>query len=124
MSEGSLSPEKFAEDIADAADRFDVVQSTATTLLLDLDTPEALVQFDRVLPKLAENFGPIQIDEWKSKSGNTHAKITLSSEFPIAIRLALQAALGSDGIREVLAVKRMLNGCVEPSVLFKPKEPT
>jgi hypothetical protein len=122
MSAGSLSPEQFAEDIAEAAETFDVIQANENTLLLDLDTPEAVETFNRVLPKVDEQYGVERSEAWHSKSGNNHVAVTLKTALPISIRIALQAALGSDGVREVLATQRMLNGCVEPSVLFRPKD--
>lgn len=122
MSGGSLSPERFAEDISEAAQKFEVIQSDGSTLLLDLDTPEALAQFERVLPKVKDVFGITKAAKWSSKSGNTHALVALSEPLPVLMRLALQAALGSDGVREVLALKRWENGCHEPSVLFRPRE--
>jgi len=37
-------------------------------------------------------------------------------------RVAIQAALGSDPIRECLAISMEIDGLIEPSVLFKPPE--
>lgn len=121
-SEGSgLSPERLAHDLKAAEEKFDVVRSGPYTVLVDLDTPEAAAQFKRVLPKVQECFGVEQIETWLSKSGNKHAAITLASPQPATVRLALQAALGSDGVREVLGLKRHENGCEEPSALFRPR---
>ena len=124
MSEGSLCQEKYDADLAAAAEKFDVIKGTSTTLLIDLDTPEAKAQYERVLPKVVENFAVVSTQSWLSKSGNTHVLITLAEPLSPPWRLALQAALGSDGIREVLGLKRYENGIPEPSALFKPKETT
>lgn len=118
---GNLTPEAVMQTVEEAAKEFDVVQSNNTTLLLDIDTLPALAQFERVLPKVKENFGVANVERWTSKSGNAHIKIILSEPFPVTVRLALQAALGSDGVRELLSLKRLMNGCDEPSYLFKPK---
>jgi hypothetical protein len=120
VSKGGLSPERFAADIENAAKKFDVQQSDSTTLLVDLDTPSARAQFERVFPKLRDEFGLGKVRRWKSKSGNDHVAITLTCAEPLETRIALQAALGSDGVRELLAVKRAKNGCVEPCLLFRP----
>lgn len=120
MSEGGLSPERLAHDLHVAGEKFDAVRADCNTLLVDLDTPEAFAQWDRVLPKVREHFGIEKIEAWHSKSGNRHAAITLSRPQPVAVRLALQASLGSDGVREVLGLKRSENGCEEPSALFRP----
>lgn len=121
MSGGSASPEALAAVIMAAkADDFTVVTADAHTLLLDLDTPEALKQFKRVLPIVQEHFGAGTPEKWKSKSGNTHVRIPLDDETPYAVRYMLQAALGSDGVREALHMVQIYAGCVEPCVLFKP----
>lgn len=117
----NLSPERFAADIEEAKASFDVRQSDEHTILLDIDNDASRAQFDRVYPPFAEHFPVSEREEWKSKSGNTHVRIRMKDALPISTRLALQAALGSDGVRELLAIKLMLNGAVEPSVLFKPK---
>lgn len=105
----------------EAAEKFDVVQSDATSLLLDLDTKEALAQYQRVLPKLFDNYHVVSTESWRSKSGNTHVRIELGRPMTFPERLALQAALGSDGVRELLSLKRYHNGISEPSRLFRPK---
>lgn len=118
---GTLTPERLEYDLRKAAETFDVVRSRPDLLLIDLDTPEAAAQFERVLPKVRDHFGVERVETWPSKSGNTHAAVTLSKGQPIWVRLALQAALGSDGVREVLGLTRVRNGCEEPSALFRPK---
>lgn len=115
-----LMPGNLEAAINAASYQFDVIQSTEMVLLVDLDTPEALAQFRRVLPKVIANYGIANIQTWKSKSGNTHKLIRLTSPLPVETRIALQAALGSDGVREVLSLKRRQNGCDEPCLLFRP----
>lgn len=120
MSGSSLTQPELDDAIADAEARgFEVVRANDRTLLLDLDDEEAVATYRRVLPLLQERFEAVATD-WKSKSGNTHVKIALGAPLPWAVRYALEAALGSDGVRQVLAVLQMQNGCDEASVLFKP----
>lgn len=122
MSGSSLNQTELDTHIAEAiALGFEVVRANDTTLLLDLDNEHALAQFDRVLPTVCEVFGATDIKRWKSKSGNTHISLTLPQAHPWAVRYALQAALGSDGVRDVLALAQMLNGCDEASILFRPQ---
>lgn len=122
MSGGSLTATALDDAIAEAkAEGFDVVRSDDRTLLLDLDTPESLAQYKRVLPLLLEHFNVDALTKWKSKSGNTHVSIKLTDTYPPMVRFALQAALGSDAVRELLIVLQHLNGCNEPSLLFRPK---
>lgn len=123
MSAGGITPEELAQTIKDkTAEGFEVVQSDSRTLLLDLDTIDAYAQYERVKTTVFEFWEPKKIEEWRSKSGNRHVRITLGSELPPEIRCALQAAMGSDGIREVLGLVGLSCCCEEPFLLFKPKE--
>jgi hypothetical protein len=67
------------------------------------------------------DYGAAEVERWASKSGNTHIRIALAYPQPWAVRYALQAALGSDGVKEVLALMQMQNGCDEATMLFRPK---
>jgi hypothetical protein len=123
MSGSSLNQEELNAHVAEAeANGFETVRADDSTLLLDLDNEYALAQYDRVLPTIMQHFGPVGIDRWHSKSGNTHIRVRLGTPQPWAVRYALQAALGSDGVRDVLSVLQMQNGCDEASILFKPTE--
>lgn len=122
MSDGSLTPERFEIERSEASQKFDVVQSTENTLLLDLDTKAARDQFNRVFPKVREHYSVSCLRTWRSKSGNTHREVVLRVDLPFTYRVALQAALGSDGVKEALSLQRYRNGCVEPSMLFRPKD--
>lgn len=117
----------FQEGVDEAAANaeiagYEVIRSTPRTLLLDLDTVPQMVQFLSVKDVVDNNFGIARQEEWKSKSGNVHKLIWLAEpiEDP-AMRYALQAALGSDPVKEALSIRRLLNGVKEPSMLFKPK---
>lgn len=120
--ENALSPETFAiqADLA-RANNFDVIEADEYTLLLDLDAPEALAQFEHVFPILERHFIVVKQETWKSKSGHTHKLLELAKPLSVMERLLLQAALGSDGRREVIALVRLHNGVANPSRLFKPK---
>jgi hypothetical protein len=123
VSGESLTQPALDAVIAQAqAEGFEVVRASYSVLLLDLDTPAAVAQFDRVLPIVQEHFGVLGMERWRSKSGNTHISVTLSAAQPWAVRYALEAALGSDGLRSALALLQMINGCNEASILFRPKQ--
>jgi hypothetical protein len=97
-----------------------VVRSNEVTLLLDLDSDEAVRQFDEVLPVVEAMYGPLKVEKWVSSGGNDHVRITLARPASVKTRLALQAMLGSDGIKEALSLKRVSEGQKEPSILFRP----
>lgn len=122
MSGASLNQQELDARIAQAiADGFEVVRGADDVLLLDLDTPAALEQYNRILPCVMEHFSVLEVEEWASKSGHTHVRLKVGYGLPWAMRYALQAALGSDGLREALAIRQMLNGCDEAAILFRPK---
>lgn len=122
-SGSGLNAEDFNAALVDAQLRgFIVHQGNSNTLLLDIDSPSAQEQFDRVFPAFERNVTYQKVERWNSKSGNSHYKITLEEDFTALERVAMQAALGSDGVKELLAIFRIQNGIEEPSILFQPKD--
>lgn len=105
------------------AEGFEVIRADDKTLLLDLDTEHARAQFERVLPTVQQYFNIVEREEWASKSGNLHVKLTLKDHTGPFLRYALQAALGSDGVKETLTLVRELKECDCASLLFKPSVP-
>lgn len=103
------------------AEGFTVVRGDDTHLLLDLDGDAALAQFSRVCPLVFEKFRIINVEVWRSQGGNKHVRLTLAEPLNIGARLLLQAALGSDGIKEVLSLVSVHNGTHEPILLFMPQ---
>lgn len=121
-AESTLTKEavELAASIAEAHG-FIVVRGDAWTLLLDLDTEQQRAQYEAVMPHFEQNYAVEEIESWPSKSGNRHTRLKLYT--PIsepAMRYALQAALGSDPVKELLSIVRLRNGVPEPSMLFKP----
>lgn len=98
-----------------------VVRSNSVRLLCDLDSPEAVHQFDEVLPIVESMYGVDNVQAWVSRSGNQHRAVTIKNALGVHTRLALQAMLGSDGVKEALSLKRVREGQHEPSILFRPK---
>lgn len=122
----SLTPRKFREEAARATDDgFEIIVSDGTLLLLDLDDDAALSEYERRRDILLRSIPEVIIGEtsrWCSKSGKGwHVIVALNGKVGPARRIALQAALGSDWLRESLSIARLLNGIDEPSRLFKPK---
>lgn len=92
----------------------------ANELLLDLDGGVRLN--DRVLEILLDRKllgGDSEILETISKSGNRHAYMRLTKALPVDERIALQAQLGSDPVREVLGTLRAHKTETAATVLFE-----
>lgn len=108
--------------VASAAELgFTVVHSSPDRILLDLDDGAAMDRYRQMLPRLTSVFGLKEKERWRSKSGvGTHVVVECDP-LPFASRVAIAACLGSDPMREGLAVAMLRDGKDEPSVLFRPK---
>ncbi len=102
---------------------FSIVRGDIYTLLVDLDSPDLALQ-PLVLDILDRKYSIEQIIKWKSEGGNQHYLIKIKNAMSILARIAIQVALGSDPVREALAVELYLKGCPEEdvSVLFRPRD--
>lgn len=97
-------------------------------LFIDIDSNQALIQFDHVWPVVGKHFGTSFISKepgvviTPSKSGGEkrHIRVKLGQPQPLLARIALQAALGSDGRREAISVLRALRGEENVVVFFEP----
>jgi len=100
---------------------FEIVKSTPTTLLLDLDSQQDIQTFDNYfLWFLNRNIITGQFDKWPSKTpGHMHVCLQLTHQQDIRTRIAMQLALGSDPIHEMLNLTRYHNGIKDPCRLFK-----
>ncbi len=63
----------------------------------------------------------IEIEDHPSSSGLPRRHITLTLPFPVTPwqRIALQAAFGSDPIREILSATRLMNGDEHPTLFVE-----
>lgn len=113
--------EKVSDVIEQAKARFDVVITTPTTLLIDIDTPLQLRQYERIMNKFSGSFGMTERERWKSKDGGTHIVVDVDCHLQPVERIALQACLGSDPVREMLGLKHIENEVDEFSFLFRPR---
>lgn len=103
----------------------EVVGGSEHCLLLDFDSLEGKIQYERMRHKVKELWGIEREETWMSMSKNPehqHMRVTLTKPLSAAERVALQAALGSDPMREMFAVRRLNLGVVEPSLLFRPED--
>ncbi len=112
----------LAREIA-ILDGMTVVVGEPNRLLLDIDTAQRLAYYQGFADRVAEAIGGMrEIERWTSKSGiGTHVVIETLKPFTATQRLVIQAALGSDSLREVLGLALIADGLAEPSMLFRPK---
>lgn len=117
---------RYAWSILEAAEKaiergFSVVWSTPTTLLLDLDNGGALDIYCGQMKRIGALFSLRESDRWSSKSGvGIHVVVACKELSPLE-RIALQACLGSDPLREALAVRMLADGIANVTCLFRPK---
>lgn len=124
MSEGGLTPFAFHEENAQAElDGMEVRFGDDSHLLLDLDDEDSIARYRSLMPKMLELFGGRVVEEYESRSGKGHLHVVVALEHPCGVlfRIALQATLGSDPLREMLSLVRLRNGVPEPSRLFRPR---
>ena len=110
------------EQAIEAAEKegFEIVRATNTTLLLDLDDGQSQDTYKRVRRTIEGLFGLKEQDRWPSKSGEGIHVVLSCKPMVAAHRIALQACLGSDKVRESLVIGMLLDGVENPTVLFKP----
>lgn len=104
---------------------FNLVVRGEKELLLDLDRPGVFPKNNDESKRLSifkQHFNVKSIDQWDSKSGNRHVKITTSERFNDMEALLMQTFLCSDPYRSFLGFVSLLDGEGVPSVLFAPKK--
>jgi len=92
-------------------------------LLLDFDSAAMYKRFRQMYADFDRFFPVDSMSEWPSSSGGEHRHVLLRLKKPIksaALRSALQAALGSDPMREMFSAICILDGGQEPSLLYVP----
>ncbi len=103
----------------------DVIVSQPYYVLVDLDVDKAgdsQARFDVGLNFMQSAGLVAMVESWVSKSGkNRHYKIQLNQPLSAIERVAVQAALGSDPIRELLAVFQAAHFGDHNIVLFRPR---
>ena len=120
-----VSAEKAAKKIG-----CKVVKPEANQLQLDIDSEDAYDVYKKRIMEFEHHSNYIiRVEKHPSKGGLPKQHITLSvyesdGDTPHLFgeyeRIALQAVLGSDIIRETLNVWRLISGCENPSRLFEP----
>jgi hypothetical protein len=95
-------------------------------LQIDLDGPEAYERFNELI-EMWENIpelprlGRVTVRPSRTP-GNKHVTIALPHRYRVITRILMQALLGSDLRREMLAYASHRNHHPQPIVLFRPQE--
>jgi len=102
-----------------------VVLPADNQLQIDIDSDEHYAVFMRSAEVLLRNWGDtceIEVEEHPSSSGMPCRHITLTLPFTVEPwqRIALQAALGSDPVRELLSATRLIRGDIHPTLFVEP----
>jgi len=120
---------KYRESRVQYVDRmfaagYKIVYPGPDELLLDLDSDTHLQYFTFMVNRVIEEYTPklvgkkVSYKVYSSETpGHYHAHVKLPFVVDDALRTALQSILGSDPVRELLAVFRMLEGDPKPSLL-------
>lgn len=121
--DGVLRDDEKMREVAKALGcRIDVASDLE--LFVDLDSEAAYEQFKATWPIVAEHFASSYVvDPSKSGLPKRHVRAILIEPLSELARIALQAALGSDGKREALSVVRSLK-CEPNVIIFFEKEPS
>ena len=92
-------------------------------LFVDIDSEDAWKQFEHVWPVMKKHYA-MRYKSTPSRSGlpKRHVVITLASDkHTLLEKIAMQAALGSDGRRETISIVRALAREDNVVVFFEPK---
>lgn len=98
---------------------FSVKYPASSELFIDIDNEQQLATFQANIKVLDQEFGASYIiTPSKSQTpGRYHAVVTMKLDVTSIERIALQAALGSDPLRELLSIFRIKRG-IEPATIF------
>lgn len=116
-----------AESAPDKAARLGLalVEPEPTELFVDLDGLAALKDFESRYKCFLKVYPDSTVQFTTSSGGNTHAYVTCPEMLGMSMdqRIGLQASLGSDPLREMIAMKHWREGYEWPSVFFeRPSE--
>lgn len=114
--------DEYARERAEERD-CDILYATDTTLQLDLDSDDAFARYCDAQRMLGDNgiYIVMNDDVYESRNGNRHVVVHLDQPYPLITRIMLQALLGSDLNRELLAWIGVLKGQEQPILLFRPR---
>jgi hypothetical protein len=95
-------------------------------LQIDLDSMAQQETFDRCFAilerEILDEYGKVPVKITTPSQNNTHTRVTLPFIVSAWERIAWQAALGSDPVRELLSCLRALRGDSHPTMLMEKKK--
>lgn len=106
------------------AEGHEVRTPLANQLFIDIDSEEAYECFHHALDVMHRNgIDPLSWDERESSSGlpNRHIVVNLPFDVDPYARIAWQAALGSDPVRELVSCLRLHKGVIFPTLFVERK---
>lgn len=123
------------------ANGLEIVIPGSNQIQLDIDRPwpHEIVYLDRkikeirqlihnddkksisVLFRFDEEFSIDRHEAWRSAGGNIHVMLTINRDLDLLDRIAIQAILGSDPMRELCNLRRARCNAQDPIALFRPK---
>lgn len=107
---------------------YSIVLPKPNELQIDIDTDEQFAIFTRASESMAKNWwidsGLPLVETHPSKSGLPCRHVTITLPFDVTPwqRIALQASLGSDPMRELLSSIRLMKGDVAPTLFVEQQQ--
>jgi hypothetical protein len=101
---------------------WEVVLPRPTEVQIDIDNRDQYNLFDERYKNMSAYFCMKVVRDTPSKSGGRfkrHITVDMGMELSDAQRCAIQAVLGSDPIRELIGVMRMLLGMEHPTLFYE-----
>lgn len=104
-------------------DNLDVVFPKANELQIDIDNEHSYEVYVKMSEILERHYGIIYAKDRPSRSGlpKRHITITLRQDLTNMERIALQACMGSDRVREALSVIQERNGDPHATLFLEKK---
>ncbi len=103
----------------------DLREAKANELFVDIDSEHQFGIFCVNVAVLKKHWKVVTWISSPSKQGlpHRHVVVRMAEDLDLLTRIALQAALGSDPMRELLSIRRALNGEENVVIFFEPRNP-
>ncbi len=121
--EAGINPNSARAEKEALENNLAVVYPEDNQLQVDIDSDDAMNIFWAMLPIVQKYYGAIVESITASRSGFPKQHVTLRVTVPLNPfeRIALQACLGSDRVREVLGVVQAMQGDPHPTLFLEKR---